>query len=123
MRRLTDFFVVRWPWAVIGVWVALAVALPLTFPSLNEMAQKHPLSMLPGDAPPSSVAARQMTEAFKEPGGDDLLLVVLTDERGLNPTHEATYRKLVTALRDDQHDVVMLQDFVETPALRSFFDE
>lgn len=118
MRRLTDF-VVRWPWAVIGLWVALAVALPLTFPSLNEMAQKHPLSMLPGDAP-SSVAARQMTEAFSEPGGDDLLLVVLTDERGLSPAHEATYRKLVTALRDDQHDVVMLQDFIETPALRSF---
>ncbi len=119
MRRLTDF-VVRWPWAVIGVWVALAVALPLSFPSLTEMAQKHPLSMLPGDAP-SSVAARQMTEAFSEPGGDDLLLVVLTDERGLAPAHEATYRKLVTALHDDQHDVVMLQDFVGTPALRSFF--
>jgi RND superfamily putative drug exporter len=118
VRRLTDF-VVRWPWAVIGLWVALAVVLPLTFPSLNDMAQKHPLAMLPGDAP-SSVAARQMTEAFKEPGGDDLLLVVLTDERGLSPAHEATYRKLVTALRDDQHDVVMLQDFVETPALRSF---
>lgn len=118
MRRLADC-VVRWPWAVIGLWIALAVALPVTFPSLNDMAQKHPLAMLPGDAP-SSVAARQMTEAFKEPGGDDLLLVVLTDERGLNPTHEQTYRKLVTALREDQHDVVMLQDFVETPALRSF---
>ena len=118
MRRLADF-VVRWPWAVIGLWAALAVALPLTFPSLNDMAQKHPLAMLPGDAP-SSIAARQMTEAFSEPGGDDLLLVVLTDERGLSPAHETTYRKLVGALREDQHDVVMLQDFVETPALRSF---
>lgn len=118
MRRLADV-VVRWPWAVIGVWVALAVVLPLTLPSLNEMAERHPLSMLPGDAP-SSVAARQMTEAFQEPGSDDLLLVVLTDERGLSPAHEATYRKLVSALRDDPHDVVMLQDFVGTPALRSF---
>lgn len=118
MRRLADF-VVRWPMAVIGVWVALAVVLPLTLPSLNEMAERHPLSMLPGDAP-SSVAARQMTEAFQEPGSDDLLLVVLTDERGLGPAHEATYRKLVSALRDDPHDVVMLQDFVGTPALRSF---
>ncbi|WP_267291347.1 MMPL/RND family transporter [Mycobacterium hackensackense] len=118
MRRLADF-VVRLPWAVVGLWVALAVVLPLTFPSLNEMAQKHPLAMLPADAP-SSVAAKQMTEAFQEPGGDDLLLVVLTDERGLGPAHEATYRKLVDALRDDQQDVVMLQDFVGTPALRSF---
>ncbi|MGB8403077.1 MAG: RND family transporter [Mycobacterium sp.] len=118
MRRLAEF-TVRWPWAVIGLWVALAVALPLSFPSLNEMAQRHPLTMLPADAP-SSVTARQMAEAFHESGTDDLLLVVLTDERGLGKAHEATYRKLVDALRDDQHDVVTLQDFVGTPPLRSF---
>ena len=50
MRRLADL-VVRWPWVVVGLWVAMAVALPLTFPSLNEMAQKHPLAILPDDAP------------------------------------------------------------------------
>lgn len=117
LRRLADF-VVRWPLAVIGIWIALAVALPLTVPSLNEMAQKNPLSMLPADAP-SSVAARQMEEAFQEPGTDDLLLVVLTDEDGLGPEHEETYAKLVDALRDDQQNVVMLQEFIGTPALRS----
>lgn len=117
LRRLADF-VVRWPLAVIAIWIAVAVALPLTVPSLNEMAQKHPLSMLAGDAP-SSVAARQMEEAFQEPGTDDLLLVVLTDEDGLGPEHEDTYAKLVDALRDDQQNVVMLQEFIGTPALRS----
>ena len=117
LRRLANF-VVRWPLAVIGIWIALAVALPLTVPSLNEMAQKNPLSMLPADAP-SSVAARQMEEAFQEPGTDDLLLVVLTDEDGLGPEHEETYAKLVDALRDDQQNVVMLQEFIGTPALRS----
>jgi putative drug exporter of the RND superfamily len=117
MRRLTDF-VVRWPWAVIGIWVAIAVALPLTFPSLNEMAQKHPLAILPSDAP-SSVTARKMTEAFHESGTEDLLLVVLTNDKGLGPGDEATYRKLVDALRRDSHDVVMLQDFITTPPLRS----
>ena len=40
MRRLADF-VVRFPWVVIGVWIVIAVALPLTFPSLNEMAQRQ----------------------------------------------------------------------------------
>lgn len=117
LQRLADL-VVRWPLAVIGIWIAVAVALPLTVPSLNEMAQKHPLSMLPGDAP-SSVAARQMEEAFQEPGTDDLLLVVLTDEDGLGPEHEDTYAKLVDALRDDQQNVVMVQEFIGTPALRS----
>ena len=118
MRRLADV-VIRWPYAVIMLWVAMAVALPLSLPNLNEMAQKHPLAMLPGDAP-SSVAAQEMTEAFQEAGTDDLLLVVLTDERGLGPVHEATYRKLVEALRRDKRDVVMVQDFIGTPSLRSF---
>jgi len=118
MRRLADF-VVRWPWAVIGIWVALAVALPLTVPSLNEMAEKHPLVILPSDAP-SSVAARKMTEAFHESANDDLLLVALINENGLGPADEAAYRKLVGALRDDVTDVVMVQDFVATPQLRQF---
>ncbi len=118
MRRLANF-VVRWPFAVIAVWVAMAVALPMWLPNLNDMAQKHPLAMLPADAP-SNVAAREMTKGFQETGTDDLLLVVLTDPRGLGPEQEGTYRKLVDALREDTDDVVMLQDFVGTPALRSF---
>ena len=116
MRRLADF-VVRWPWAVIGIWLAIAAALPLALPSLNEMAQKHPLTILPNDAP-SNVAAKKMTEAFHESGSDDLLLVVLTDDKGLGPADEAAYRKLVDALRQDPRDVLMLQDFVSTPPLR-----
>ena len=117
MRRLADF-VVRSPWIVIGLWFAVAVALPLTLPSLGEMAQKHPLAILPSDAP-SSVTARKMTEAFHESGSEDLLLVVLTDDRGLGPADEAAYRKLVEALRKDTRDVLMVQDFVSTPPLRS----
>ena len=118
MRRLADF-VVRWPLLTIAFWVALAVALPLSLPSLNDMAQKHPLAMLPGDAP-SNVAARQMEDAFQETGNDNLLLVVLTDERELDSADEATYRKLVEALSRDQRDVVMVQDFIGTPSLREF---
>lgn len=117
MRRLADF-VVRWPWAVVGLWVAIAVALPLTLPSLGEMAQKHPLAILPSDAP-SSVTARKMTEAFHESGSEDLLLVVLTDDKGLGAGDEAAYRKLVDALRADTRDVLMVQDFLSTPPLRS----
>ncbi|HZA12231.1 MMPL family transporter [Mycobacterium sp.] len=118
MRRLADL-VVRWPWAVIGVWIAMAVALPLTFPSLGEMAEKHPLVVLPSDAP-SSVSAKKMAESFHEPGNDDLLLVALINENGLGPADEAAYRKLVRSLRDDVTDVVSVQDFVSTPQLRQF---
>jgi RND superfamily putative drug exporter len=118
MRRLADL-VVRWPWAVIGVWIAIAVALPLTFPSLNEMAQRHPLTILPSDAP-SSVAARQMTDAFHESGSDNLLVVAFINETGLKPADEAAYRNVVDALRLDVTDVAMVQDFFTTPQLRPF---
>ncbi|HEY9265852.1 MAG TPA: RND family transporter [Mycobacterium sp.] len=118
MRRLAEL-VVRWPLAVIGIWVALAVALPLTFPSLGEMAEKHPLVILPDDAP-SSVSARKMAEAFQESGNDDLLLIALINENGLQREDEVTYRKLVDALRDDVTDVVSVQDFISTPQLRQF---
>src|ERR1700734_976356 len=117
MRRLADF-VVRWPWVVIGAWIAVAVALPLSFPSLNEMSEKHPLSILPSDAP-SAVTARKMTEAFHEAGSEDLLLIVLTDDKGLTPADEATYRALVDTLHKDTGNVVMLQDFISTPPLKS----
>ena len=118
MRRLANL-VVRFPWVVIGIWIAIAVALPLTFPSLNEMAQKHPLAILPSDAP-SSVAARQMTESFHESGSENLLVVAFTNKSGLQQSDEATYRKVVDALRDDITDVVMVQDFFTTPQLRPF---
>ncbi|KWX56858.1 RND family transporter [Mycobacterium sp. NAZ190054] len=118
MRRLADV-VVRWPWAVIGVWVALALALPASFPSLGEMAEKNPLVILPADAP-SSVTARKMAEAFQEPGSDNLLVVAFINEDGLRPADEVTYREVVDALRDDVTDVVSVQDFVSTPQLRQF---
>ncbi|PRC41764.1 MMPL family RND transporter, partial [Mycobacterium sp. ITM-2017-0098] len=118
MRRLADV-VVRWPLAVIGLWVALAIALPLSFPSLGEMAEKHPLVILPENAP-SSVSARKMAEAFQESGNDDLLLIALINENGLQREDEVTYRKLVDALRDDVTDVVSVQDFISTPQLRQF---
>ncbi|MGV0807881.1 MMPL/RND family transporter [Mycolicibacterium setense] len=118
MRRLADF-VVRWPWAVIGIWAALLVALPLACPSLSDMAEKHPLAILPGDAP-SSVTAEKMTEAFHESGNNNLLLVALINENGLGSSDEATYRKLVDALRDDVADVESVQDFIATPQLKQF---
>jgi putative drug exporter of the RND superfamily len=115
-QRLGDF-VVRWPWVVIGCWVALAVILPPLFPSLAEVTQKQPLSPLPTSAP-AMVANQQMSKVFPESGSDNVLLVLLTNEKGLGQADEQVYRTLVDRLRRDSHDVVMLQDFVGTPPLR-----
>ncbi len=86
------------------------------------MAEKHPLVILPSDAP-SSVAAQKMTEAFDESGSDNLLVVAFINENGLERADEDTYRKVVDAVRDDVTDVVSVQDFVSTPQLRQVPDE
>jgi RND superfamily putative drug exporter len=105
------------PWAVIGVWVVLAGVLSLTMPSLDEVSQRHPVDLLPSNAP-VLVATDKMTAAFHEPGSESIAVVVLSDAKGLSPADEGTYRKLVDALRQDTRDVVMLQDFITTPPLR-----
>jgi putative drug exporter of the RND superfamily len=114
-QRLGDF-VVRWPWVVIGIWIALAVVLPLVVPSLTGVIQKQPVTPLPADAP-AIVANRQIAEAFPA-GSDNMLLVLLTNEKGLGPADEETYRTLVDRLNRNVQDVVMVQEFVGTPQLR-----
>jgi RND superfamily putative drug exporter len=59
-----------------------------------------------------------MIKAFNESDSQNSLLVVLTNDNGLGPAEEAVYRKLVDNLRADRESVVMLQDFISTPALR-----
>ena len=114
--RLGDC-VVRRPLVFIGLWVALAAGLLLTLPSLTQIARERPVAILPSDAP-ALVATQQMTEAFHESGSQTILLVVLTDDKGLGPADEAVYRTLVDELRQDTGSVVTLQDFLSAPPLR-----
>jgi RND superfamily putative drug exporter len=106
---------------VIGCWIVLAVFLPPLLPSLAEVVQKQPASPLPASAP-ALVANEQMKKAFPDSGSEDnVLLVLLTNDKGLGPADEEAYRTLADRLHRDNQDVVMLQDFVSTPALRETF--
>ena len=109
--------VVRWPWLVIAAWIALAAGLTQAFPPLAVLAQKAPAAILPASAP-SSVATREMTEAFGEASSENILLVVLTSDNGLTEADEPVYRKVVSALQAETEDVAALQDFLTTPPLR-----
>jgi len=112
-------FILRWPWVVIGFWVAFAAVLSVTFPPLTEMAAKRPVPILPSDAP-VLITTKQISEAFHQSGSENenVLLIVLTDENGLDQSDLTTYRALAENLRPDTRDIVMLQDFIRTPALR-----
>jgi RND superfamily putative drug exporter len=59
-----------------------------------------------------------MNAAFKDSGAENILVVLLTDPKGLSSGDEAVYRRLVDRLRQDTTNVVMLQDFVSAPPLR-----
>jgi len=138
-----SYFVIRKPFLVIAVWIALAGILAVVFPSLMDAAAgKNDAAKLPDDAP-TVIATKQMTQAFDakpdkapdggNPGGGDTgnggdkdkakgggggsqLLIILTDEKGLGPADLATYHKLVDNLRDAKFSV---QDFISTPPLHA----
>ncbi len=109
--------VVRWPLLVIVFWIAVAAVPLLTLPPLAEIVGRHKATPIPYDAP-TMVTTRQMAEAFHETGSDNVLLVVLTNEEGLGPADEQTYRRFVEKVRQATGDVKSVQDFLSTPPLR-----
>ncbi|MBY0442234.1 MAG: RND family transporter [Mycobacteriaceae bacterium] len=109
--------VVRWPLIVIGFWIALAAFLSLTFPPLPVVAAKNQENPLPDDAP-VLVTAKRMAEAFHDSATGSILMIILTDEHGLGPADEQTYRQLVDKLYQDKQDNMSIQEFISTPQLR-----
>jgi putative drug exporter of the RND superfamily len=110
-------FIVRWPWVVIGIWAVIAGVLSLTMPSLEEMSQRHQVAILPSNAP-VLISTKHMNAAFHESEMQSIVVVVLSDDKGLSPADEGTYKKLVDTLHQDTRDVVMVQDFLTASPLR-----
>jgi RND superfamily putative drug exporter len=107
--------VVRAPWLMIAAWIAVVGVLTVAFPPLTKVVEGQTLQPLPAKA---MTAAEQMAKDFGE-SAQNILIVVLTDERGLQPADEDVYRSLAATLRGETDDVVGVQDIVATPALRS----
>jgi putative drug exporter of the RND superfamily len=110
-------FVVRRPVVIIGCWI-VAAALMLMLPSLTEMVGQNPPTLLPSDAP-SAASARAMAEVFDQSGSRNVVLVVLTNEGGLNSADEEIYTGLVRRLHADTANVATVQDITASPDLRA----
>ncbi|WP_308206261.1 MMPL/RND family transporter [Mycolicibacterium madagascariense] len=110
-------FVVRRPFAVIGVWLVVLVTGFVLVSPLIVVAQRNPPDLLPKDSPVLAASAL-MKESFKEADGGNIAVVVLSDDKGLSKADEDVYRKLVDALRADTANVKSTQDFVAIPELR-----
>jgi putative drug exporter of the RND superfamily len=107
-------FVVRAPWLMIAAWIAVVGVLTVAFPPLTKVVEGQTLQPLPAKA---MAAAEQMAKDFGE-SAQNVLVVVLTDERGLQPDDEDAYRKLAATLRGETNGVTGVQDIFTTPALR-----
>src|SRR6202008_1008516 len=107
-------FVVRAPWVIIAAWIAVVGVLAVAVPPLTKVVDGGPLQPLP---PQAMAAAEQMPKDFGE-SAQNVLIVVLTDNRGLQPGDQDAYRKLAAALRGETNDVTGVQDVLTTPALR-----
>ena len=59
-----------------------------------------------------------MNNAFHETGSGSQIMVILTNENGLGPADEATYRTLIDKLRQDTQDKMAVQDFISAPPMR-----
>ncbi|OBH57912.1 hypothetical protein A5685_06630 [Mycobacterium colombiense] len=108
-------FVTRAPWLIIAAWVATVAVLTVAFPPLTKVVEGQTVQPLP---PKAMAATEQMAKDFGE-SGQNVLIVVLTDNRGLQPADEDAYRTLAATFRGETKDVAGVQDIVTTPALRS----
>jgi RND superfamily putative drug exporter len=106
--------VVRAPWLVVTAWVGLVLVLGISFPALVKVVEHQTLQPLP---PRAMAAGQRMAEEFGD-SAQNVVVVVMTNEHGLDPADDGAYRKLAETLRADVGDVSGVQDFVTTPALR-----
>ncbi|MBB5161287.1 RND family transporter [Mycobacterium sp. AZCC_0083] len=113
--------VLRWPWLVIGAWLILVAVLSVAVTPLMQLASDRDQELLPGNSAVMA-ATRQMTEAFHEPGIQNIALVVLTNDHGLTSADEDVYRTLVDKLDRNLRDVVMVQNFISQPPLRDVME-
>ncbi|MGE2733518.1 RND family transporter [Mycolicibacterium vaccae] len=109
--------IVRHPVLVIVAWLALAVALFAAVPPLATVAERNPPGFLPADSEVLN-AGLDMQESFKETGAGNVAIVILSNDNGLSPEDEDTYRRLVERLQDDKANVLSTQDFITLPEIR-----
>ena len=108
-------FAVRAPWLVIAGWIAVVAVLAVAFPPLTKVVESKQAQLLP---PEAMASAEQMAKDFGE-SAQNVLVVVLTDNKGLQPADDEVYSKLATTLRGETNDVSGVQDMITTPPLRA----
>lgn len=79
-----------------------------------------------GPSGPSGASAPSGASGSSAPAGkaaaSSLLMIILTDDKGISPSDVETYGKIVDALHADTQDNLSVQDFISAPPMRDVLE-
>jgi RND superfamily putative drug exporter len=112
---LARFSAARAGWVVLA-WVALAAALNIFVPQLEEVAARDSSPVVPAYAP-SIIAVAEMDEAFGNGGSQSFVVIAMERDGGLVPADKKYAGRLAQVLTKDEENVSFVQDIREHPEL------
>jgi putative drug exporter of the RND superfamily len=110
IRRFSLLIIVAWlVLIVISTLVAVGGNWAAAIPSLERVAEKHSVSLMPKDAP-SVEAMKRIGQDFKESNSDSSAMIVLEGQQPLGEEAHQYYAGLIRELRNDPKHVEHVQD-------------
>ncbi|MBA0046611.1 RND family transporter [Mycobacterium sp. NPDC050853] len=91
-------------------WLAIAVILSISVPSLEQVEKEHAVAMNPAAAP-SFQAMQRMGEVFGESNSSFVAMIVLEGQQSLGDDSHRYYDDLIRQLKADTTHVQHVQDF------------
>ena len=104
----------RFSLLIILAWLAITVIVTIGVPSLEQVEEKHSVSLSPKDAP-SFKAIKRMGEDFNESNSDSVAMIVLEGQQPLGEDAHRYYDSLIGQLQDDPKHVQHIQNFWGDP--------
>jgi RND superfamily putative drug exporter len=110
IRRFALLIILAWLLlTVISTLASVGGKWSAAIPSLERVAEKHSVSLMPKDAP-SVQAMRRIGQDFKESNSDSSAMIVLEGQQPLGEDAQQYYSGLVRDLRNDPKHVEHVQD-------------
>ena len=91
-------------------WLAIAVILSISVPSLEQVEKEHAVAMNP-DVAPSFQATQRMGQLFGESNSSVVAMIVLEGQQPLGDDTHRYYDELIRQLKSDTAHVQHVQDF------------
>src|SRR5258708_3939651 len=110
IRRFSLLIILAWLVLIlISTLASVGGQWSAAIPSLERVAEKHSVSLMPQDAP-SVLAMKRMGQDFKESNSDSSAMIVLEGQQPLGEDAHQYYAGLVRELRNDPKHVEHVQD-------------